>query len=57
MDKFMQDGVDKGDFMPHLNRGHDNHKVMLRADDDPQSVDEQALMPAATCLHHIGKNL
>lgn len=44
MDKFMQDGVGRGDFMPHDRTvAMTIAKVMLRASDDPESVDEQAL--------------
>ncbi len=44
MDHFMKEGVDRGDFMPHDRTvAMAIAKVMLRADDDPQSVDEQAL--------------
>ncbi len=44
MDRFMKEGVKRGDFMPHDRTvAMTIASVMLRADDDPQSVDEQAL--------------
>ena len=44
MDKFMKKGVDNGDFMPHDRTvAMTIAKVMLQAEDDPESVDEQAL--------------
>ena len=44
MSKFMQDGIDRGDFMPHDKTvAMTIAGVMLRADGDDEQVDEQAL--------------
>ena len=44
MKKFMTEGIERGDFMPHDRTvAMTIAEVMLRADDDPQRVDEQAL--------------
>ena len=44
MEKFMTEGIEKGDFMPHDRTvAMTIAEVMLRSDNDPQSVDEQAL--------------
>jgi len=44
MSKFMQDGIDRGDFMPHDKTvAMTIAGVMLRADGDDEHVDEQAL--------------
>ncbi len=44
MDKFMIEGIDRGDFMPHDRTvAMTIAEVMLRANGDPENVDEQAL--------------
>ena len=44
MDHFMKEGVESGDFMPHDRTvAMAIAKVMLRADDEPEHVDERAL--------------
>ena len=44
MEKFMTEGIEKGDFMPHDRTvAMTIAEVMLRANGDPENVDEQAL--------------
>ena len=44
MDKFMTEGIERGDFMPHDRTvAMTIAEVMLRANGDPENVDEQAL--------------
>ena len=44
MDRFMQDGIDRGDFMPHDKTvAMTIASVMLRGDGDGEKVDEQEL--------------
>ncbi len=44
MDKFMTEGIERGDFMPHDRTvAMTIAEVMLRANGDPENVDEQAI--------------